>query len=157
MLIYVVLALALLGLLLAWSANRKHKDLKERIAQVNSRAYNLRREVLEAQEQAEQEMMKLKFELLELQGALQVTGQMKIGEIIASHPQARQVLAGFHLGGCGSCAVDDRQTLAEAVTMNGRELEPILVALNTLAADGANSNGEISVEQLKTPNVQLQF
>lgn len=157
LLTYVALALALLGLLLAWSARRQNKDLKERIAQANSRVYNLRREMHETQEQAEREMMKLKFELLKLQGELQVTGEMKIGEILAVHPQAQQVLAGFHIGGCSSCAIDDKQTLSEAVVLNGRELEPILVALNTLVTERANGNGEISPEQLKTPNVQLQF
>jgi hypothetical protein len=51
--------------------------------------------------------------------------------------------------------VDDNQSLAEAAALNGRELEPILVALNGLVA--ANPNGQASPEQLKAPNVQLQF
>ncbi len=155
MLTYAALALGLVAILMAWSANRKNKDLRERIAQVNSRVYNLRREMQETQEQAQQELMKLKFELLRLQGDLQVTGEMKIGEILAIHPQAQQVLAGFHIGGCGSCMVDDSQSLTEAAAVNGRELQPILLALNTLVAE--NGNGQLSPEQLKTPNVQLQF
>jgi hypothetical protein len=74
------------------------------------------------------------------------------------HPQAAQVLAGFHLGGCSSCAVDDRQTLAEAAGVNGRELEPILVALNTLVAEGKNNNeGMVAPERLKLPNIQLHI
>jgi hypothetical protein len=155
MLTYAALAIGLIAILMAWRANRKNKDLIERIAQVNSRVYNLRREMQDSQEQAQQALLKLKYELLKVQGGLQVTGQMKIGEIVAAHPQAQQVLAGFHLGGCGSCMVDDNQPLAEAAALNGRELEPILVALNGLVADSAN--GQASPEQLKTPNVQLQF
>jgi hypothetical protein len=155
MLIYAVLAVGLIAVLVAWRANRKNKDLGERIAQVNSRVYNLRREMQDSQEQAQQALLKLKYELLKVQGELQVTGQMKIGEIMAAHPQAQQVLAGFHLGGCTSCMVDDNQSLAEAVALNGRELEPILVALNGLVAD--SPNGEVSPEQLRAPNVQLQY
>jgi hypothetical protein len=155
--LYVALVIGGLGLLMAWSANRKNKELKERIAQVSSRIYHLRREMEEAQEEVEQKMMALKFELLKLQGDLKVTPEMKIGEITALHPQAQQVLAGFHLGGCSSCMVDDRQTLAEAVAVNGRELEPILVTLNTLVAESENGNSLVSPEQLKTPNVQLQL
>jgi hypothetical protein len=76
------------------------------------------------------------------------------------HPQAQQVLAGFHLGGCSSCFVDDNQSLSEAAAVNGRELEPILMALNTLIAEnGANgaANSAVSPEQLKTPNIELHI
>jgi len=71
------------------------------------------------------------------------------------HPQAQQVLAGFHLGGCSSCSVDERQSLSEAAAVNGRELEPILAALNTLVAQ--NGNDAEATEPIKTPNVQLHF
>ena len=154
---YIALAVALIGLLMAWSANRKNKELRERISSTNSRIYNLRREILENQEQAEQERMTLKFEILKLQGDLKVTPEMKIGEITAMHPQAQQVLAGFHIGGCGSCYVDDKQSLAEAAAVNGRELEPILMTLNTLIAGDNKGNGAISPEQIKVPNIQLQI
>ncbi len=157
MLTYVVLVLGLAALLLAWRANRTNKDLSERIAQVNSRVYQLRRDMQEAREQAEHDRLKLKFELLKLRGELPVSGEMRVAEILALHPQAQQVLAGFHLGGCSSCIVDENQSLAEAAALNGRELEPILMALNLLAAESPNGNGRLSVEQLKTPNVQLQF
>jgi hypothetical protein len=157
MLTYVAVALGLAALFLAWRTGRKNKDLDERIAQVNSRLYQLRRDMQEAQEQAEDDRLKLKFELLKLRGELRVTGEMTIGEIMVIHPQAQQLLARFHLGGCASCMVDDHQSLAEAAALNGRELEPILAALNVLVAEGSNGNGQFSPEQLKTPNVQLQF
>lgn len=155
---YIALVFGLVGLLMAWSAQRKNKELRERISQTNSRIYNLRREMQEAQEKAEHERLSLKFEILKLQGSLQVTPEMKIGEVLALHPQAQQVLAGFHLGGCGSCYVDDKQSLREAAVVNGRELEPILLALNALVTEGANGgNGVTSPEQLKAPNIQLHF
>lgn len=153
---YAALALALIGILMAWGATRKNKDLRERIAQTNSRIYNLRREILESQEKAEQERMLLKFELLKLQGDLQITAETKIGEVAAMHPQAQQVLAGFHLGGCSSCFVDDSQSLSEAAAVNGRELEPILMALNALIAENG-ANGAALPEQLKTPNIELHI
>ncbi len=88
---YVAIGLGLIGILMAWSANRKNKEFRERIAQTNSRIYHLRRDMLAAQEQAEQEMMTLKFELLKLQGELKVTPDMKIGQIVAAYPQAHQL------------------------------------------------------------------
>ena len=157
LLLYVALLVGLLGLWAAWQAHRKNDELKERIAQVNSRVYNLRREMQAAQEKAEHELMTLKFQVLKLQGDLQVTPEMKIREVAAIHPHALQLLAGFHLGGCSSCAVDDNQSLAEAAAINGRDLSPILVALNNLVTGSATGNGRINPDQLKTPNIQLHF
>src|SRR5262245_35357144 len=133
--VYLAIVLALIGIVMAWLASKKNKEIEERLAQANSRLYNLRREIQEKQEKADQELTSLKFELLKAQGNLKVTPETRIGELSLMHPQAAQVLAGFHLGGCSSCSVDDRQTLAEAAGVNGRELEPILVALNTLVAE----------------------
>ena len=154
---YAAFALGLIGILMAWSAHRKNKELRERIAQVNSRVYHLRQEIQTAQEESDRQRMALKFEILELQGALKINPEMTIGEIIAVQPQAAQVLAGFHLGGCASCMVDDNQTLAEAATVNGRELAPIVMALNTLLTESENGHGLATTEQLKTPNVALQI
>jgi hypothetical protein len=157
MLTYLALTIGLIGIFIAWRANRKNSELQERIAQVNSRVYNLRREMQESQEKAEQELMTLKFQLLKAQGKLKVTPEMKMNEIVAIHPQAQQVLAGFHLGGCSSCSFDPRQSLAEVAAVSGRDIQPILVALNSLVTEGSNGNGFVSPERLKTPNIQLHF
>lgn len=153
--VYIALLLSIAGLGTAWLCHRKNGDLREKLSQTNSRIYNLRRENLEIQEKAEKEIMALKFEILKLKSELKVEPHMKIGEILAIHPQAQQVLAGFHLGGCSSCGVDDRQSLSEAAAVNGRELEPILVALNTLVTQ--NGNSQASMAPIKTPNIQLHF
>jgi hypothetical protein len=157
LLTYIALVFGLIGLFLAWRAGRKNNELKERLAQLNSRVYNLRRELQEAQEKTEQEVMTLKFQLLKVQGELKVTPEMKMNEIVAIHPQAQQVLAGFHLGGCSSCSFEPHQSLGEVVAVNGRELEPILVALNTLVGETGNGHGPVSLNPLKTPNIQLHI
>jgi hypothetical protein len=155
---YIAFVVALAAVIWAWSLYRKNGELKERIAQVNSRVYHLRREMLEAQEKAGLQFTELKFQLLQLKGELKVTPEMKIGEVVTLHPQAQQVLAGFHLGGCSSCSVDNNQSLAEAAALNSRELSPILVALNGLLAESAGDRyGPVPAEGLKTPNVELHF
>lgn len=153
--VYIALILSIIGLATAWMCHKKNGTLREKLSQTNSRIYNLRQENLGLQEKAEKEIMALKFEILKLQGDLKILPEMKIGEIVAAHPQAQQVLAGFHLGGCSSCSIDDRQSLIEAAAVNGREIEPILAALNTLVA--GNDNGQHAAEPIKTPNVQLHF
>lgn len=154
---YVALILGLAGVVMAWLCNRKNADLKERIAETNSRIYRLRRENEETQAKAEKDLMALKFELLKLKGDLRVEPSMKIGEILAIHPQAQQVLSGFHLGGCSSCAIDEQQSLAEAAALNGRELEPILVSLNALITESDSGNGQAAPDRVRIPNVQLHF
>ena len=157
LLTYIALAFGLIAIFMAWRAGRKNSELQERLAQVNSRVYNLRREMQEAQEKAEQEVMTLKFQLLKAQGELKVTPEMKMSEIMVIHPQAPQILAGFHLGGCSSCSFEPHQSLGEVVAVNGRELEPILVALNTLVGETGNGHGPVPPDRLKTPNIQLHF
>ena len=157
MITYFALLLSVIAVFIAWNTSKKYKDLKERLAQTNSRVYHLRREIEEKQEAAHKEQLKLKFELLKLGGRLEITPEMRIEEVVAAHPRAQQILAGFHLGGCSSCSIDDNQTLGEAVAVNGRELEPVLVALNTLVAENGSGNGTLSPEQMKPPNVQVHF
>jgi hypothetical protein len=101
----------------------------------------------------QQEIMRLKYEALRQAGNLTVTGATTVDEITMLHPQAAAVLAGFHIGGCASCAVDGSTRLEEAVAANGGQLEPLLVALNTLALEAAN--GTPGEERLRAPNVQL--
>jgi hypothetical protein len=58
---------------------------------------------------------------------------MTIAEIYAMHPRAAEVLAGFHLGGCSSCAVSPDETLAGAARQNNLNLDMMLGALRQLA------------------------
>jgi hypothetical protein len=153
--IYAILVLALLGLLMAWRTSRKQKDLTERISQLNSRIYQTRREMLEAQEKTHHDLIALKFDWLKSQGKLQVTPDMTLDEVLMVHPMAGQVLASFHIGGCSSCAVDGSTRLDLAVASSGQMVEPIIVALNNLITE--SQNGTLPEEVLKTPNVQLNF
>jgi len=150
------LALGLIGMFMVWRGNRRHKDLTEQVERLGSRIYQLRRELETAQEKAEQTNMALQYDILTLKGDLKITAEMPIGDIISNYPQAQQVLAGFHIGGCDSCSVDNHQPLGEAVFSNGRDIQPILVALNTLVLE-SNGHGQVDAARLKMPNVKLEF
>lgn len=58
---------------------------------------------------------------------------MSIGEIIASHPQAQNVLAENHLGGCTSCAVSGEHKLGDAIDEYGIDQNALLTGLNGLS------------------------
>jgi hypothetical protein len=85
-------------------------------------------------------------------GELAVTEDMSIDQINSLHPQAPRVLAGYHIGGCASCAVDGYTTLGEAMAGKGKELKSALAALNALVAEGDRLVPE---EQLQVSNIQL--
>jgi len=155
MLVYIVLLVALVSLFMAWQANHTNKDLSSRLAQMHTRLYQVRRDTQESQETLQQAITELRIQLLRSQGELQVTGDMTVDEVLLTHPMAQQVLAGFHIGGCTSCAVDGAMRLDLAMASSGQPLEPVLVALNNLLA--ASQGGSISSSMLKTPNVELTF
>ena len=150
---YVALLMALAALFVAWRSGRAVKHLKERHVQLNSRLLDLRVEMHRASEAHERALAWLKFELLRQSGDLKVTADTTVDEVTQLHPQAAALLAGFHIGGCASCAVDGSTRLAEAMSSNGGQLEPLLVALNELMTQAGDPL--LPEERLLRPNVQL--
>jgi hypothetical protein len=48
------------------------------------------------------------------------------------HPRAREVFAGFHLGGCSHCGISEFETIAQVTEGYGVPMEMLLGALNSL-------------------------
>jgi hypothetical protein len=116
---------------------------------------------------AQDEVRRLHEALSATSAALRVAIQQNVGQVHFApsttireaqllHPQAHQVMAGLHLGGCSSCAVEPDQTLAAACAENGVELSVLLQNLNLLLSpSNGNSNG--ATQPVKLPNVALEF
>jgi hypothetical protein len=151
--LYVALVVGAVALFLAWRCSRSVRYLKERNARLNSQLHELRLEMHSADEEQWQALTQARFELMRQAGNLRVTGDMTVNEITTLHPQAATILAGFHIGGCASCAVDGATRLDQAVVASGGSLEPVLVALNDLVTESAD--GMVPEESLRMPNVQL--
>jgi hybrid cluster-associated redox disulfide protein len=58
---------------------------------------------------------------------------MTIGEAMQLHPRAREVFAGFHLGGCSHCAISEFETIAQVCEGYGVPPEMLISSLNSLA------------------------
>lgn len=112
---------------------------------------------------ADDELRRLRAELAAMAAQLRVAikqgGQqllfrpdMSVAAAQALHPQAAQVMAGLHLGGCSSCAVDGDETLAQACAAHGVDLAVLLERLEQLAG-AANADAA----SLKLPNLELSF
>lgn len=155
---YIGLIIALIALIIAWQSYSKHKILKKDLSHLHNRLYSMSQTIRETNEKNQEALTSLRIELLKSQGDLKITGDMTMKQVSLIHPQAMQVLSGFHIGGCSSCAVtDDSERLDLTVARSGQQLEPVLIALNKLLAESKNNNGRVSEDRLKTPNVQLMF
>jgi len=133
--VYWALGAGIVALILGWKTARQNKELQDRVMQMNRRLYNLKRTMEEFQAEVRREKMGLNFEIMKLQGHLNVTERMTIDEIKMLHPQAEQVLAAYHIGGCAGCSVDGSVRLSQAAAQNRQPLEPVLIELNNLVAD----------------------
>jgi hybrid cluster-associated redox disulfide protein len=96
------------------------------------------------------------------QGAAIFTPEMTVREALLAHPQAEQVLAGFHLGGCSHCAVEPGDRLADACQEHGVDLQALVGNLNLLTQGGQQSgggpdSGNRAPQLVKLPNVALEF
>lgn len=153
----VALLVAGVALLFAiYSARRAH-SLEDRLARYNSLLYEAMGKAESLEERLQEEIGGLHTEIRRRAGEIRFTPTMTIAEARAMHPLAQQVLAGFHLGGCASCAVNDTDTIGAACAAHGISQEALLGALNNLATAPVSGNGTRAGEALRFPNVQLHL
>jgi len=60
------------------------------------------------------------------------TADMTIGSAIGKHPRAKEVFAGYHLGGCSHCSIAEYETIGQVCEGYGVPTEEILRVLNDL-------------------------
>jgi len=60
------------------------------------------------------------------------TADMTIADAQALHPRAKEVFAGFHLGGCSHCAIAEYETIEQVCSGYGVPIDAILETLNGL-------------------------
>ena len=70
------------------------------------------------------------------------TIQMTVGEVLAKHPSAKDILTAFNLGACASCSITDEHKFEDVIKEYDIDTKMILDALNGLL-DNQNSNYSI--------------
>jgi len=60
---------------------------------------------------------------------------MTIAQAMSIHPRAKEVFAGFHLGGCSHCSVSDFETIKQVCTGYGVPIQSLLDTLESLVDD----------------------
>lgn len=150
----VALLIGLGALGFAWKNQQELGTVRRRLDRYNKALFDANDRILELEERLAATTAQVRVQQMRHAGNASVAPDMTVREVTALHPQATQVLAGFHLGGCSSCAVDDDDTLARICADNGVDLTALLTNLNSLLAQ-SDGNGQTS--SIKIPNVAVEF
>lgn len=148
--------LAMLAVAFAWKMQQEMTRLTRRLDRYNKSLFDANDEIRHLREELAENTAQLRVELMRQTGAVHVTPEMTVREVQMLHPQAGQVLAGFHLGGCSSCAVEPDDTLARLSADHNVNLDQLLSSLNLLFPAGQVHNGN-GAQMVRLPNVALEF
>ena len=153
---WLALAVALGTAGYAWKLSHELATANRRLDRYNRALFEAGDEIRRLREELTDALSQLRVEVMEQTGALAFAPLMTVRDAQRVHPQAQQILAGFHLGGCNSCAVDPDDTLAELCAANGIEVAALVSNLNGLLA-GANGTRGTAPQLVKIPNVALDI
>ena len=154
---WIALIVAAVALGFAWKLNSELATATRRLDRYNKALFDANDEMRRLREKVEDETAQLRVALRRQQGVA-FTPEMTVREVLMMHPQAEQVLASFHLGGCSHCAVEPNDTLVHACREHGVDLQTLVGNLNLLTGNGQQAGGGNGAPQLvKLPNVALEF
>lgn len=144
---------ALAAIFYTWRLQRELDKAAGRLDRYNRALFQANEETRRLREQLAEDNARWHVELLRRTGG-EFTPDLKVREAVMLHPQAQQVLAAFHLGGCSQCGVDPDATLQQVSGDNSIDVNKLLASLNQLQVAG---HGGAAPSFAKTPNVQLEF
>jgi hypothetical protein len=148
--------LALVSLAYTWKLQQEMNTATRRLDRYNKAIFDTQDELRRLREELSETTVQLRVAIQQNAGRAQFAPGTTIREAQLLHPQAQQMMAGLHLGGCSSCAVEPDQTLAAACADNGVDLNTMLQNLNLLlTTPNGHPNGTAPV--VKLPNVELNF
>ncbi len=139
----------------SWRLQQELARATRRLDRYNRALFDANDEIRKLREEFADTMAQLRVEMLHsVAGPLAYTPQMTVREALLVHPQTEQILAGFHLGGCSSCAVAPDETLAQICREQGRDLTELLHNLNLLLGPQV-SKSDRPARTVKIPNVEF--
>jgi hybrid cluster-associated redox disulfide protein len=160
---WVALVVAAVALGFVWKLNSELATATRRLDRYNKALFDANDEIRRLREGVEEEVAKLRVAVRQQQGATAFLPEMSVREALLVHPQAEQVLASFHLGGCSHCAVEPGETLANACREHGVDVQMLVGNLNLLAEASQQGGSDSPVSErgapqlVKIPNVALEF
>jgi hybrid cluster-associated redox disulfide protein len=165
---WVALLVAAVALGFVWKLNSELATATRRLDRYNKALFEANDEIRRLREGVEEDVARLRVQVRQQQGTTAFTSEMTVREALLVHPQAEQILASFHLGGCSHCAVEPGDTLERVCREHGVDVNILVGNLNLLAqASQQIGSGSLVSETphmergapqwVKIPNVALEF
>lgn len=155
---WLALVMAAVAMGFVWKLNGELATATRRLDRYNKALFDANDEIRRLREGVEEDVAKMRVALRQSQGATAFTPEMTVREVLMVHPQAEQVLASFHLGGCSHCAVEPGDRLADACEEHGVDVQSLVGNLNLLTQGGQQmGTGNGAPQLVKLPNVALEF
>jgi hybrid cluster-associated redox disulfide protein len=136
---------------LAALAYLRGRALRASLQDTQRRLYLAQARLNELESTVATELQTLRAAIRRQSGASLFEPTMKIADVIAVEPRAREVLAQFHIGGCSSCAIDEEETIDQVATSHGIDIEHLMAALKSLG------NGHPSASSSSHPGRLLRL
>ena len=153
----VALLLAIGAFFYAWITRQEIQRANHRLDRYNRALFAANDETRRLREEMAEQIAQLRGDLARSTGRALFTPQMSIREIHALHPQAQEVLAGYHLGGCSSCATNPDDRLDQICRSSGIDVSQVVANLNALFGTNGVSPHNGEVQRVKLPNIELSL
>ncbi|RLT40424.1 MAG: hypothetical protein DWI57_08475 [Chloroflexi bacterium] len=157
----VALLIGLAGLIYAWLVRQDLDKATRRLDRYNRTLYDASEQIRKLEERQVVTEAELRAEIARSSGRASFRSAMTVRESYALHPQAQEILAAYHMGGCHSCAVELDDTIAQVCTNAGVDVGQVIGDLNTLLAGqpgNGNGNGHANgLQRVKLPNLSLEL
>lgn len=159
----VALIIAGIALVYTWKLHQELDTATRRLDRYNRALFDANDEIRHLREEMATTTAQFRVELKQSSGDISFQPDMTVREVQMLHPQAQQILAGFHLGGCSSCAIEPDDTLAKVCVENKLDLNALLGNLNLLVASAngqpyqSTRSSKQAPEFVKIPNVELSL
>lgn len=153
----VALLIGLAGLVYAWLVRQDLDKATRRLDRYNRALYDASDQIRKLEERQAATVAELRAEIVRSSGKASFRSAMSVRESYALHPQAQEILAAYHMGGCNSCAVELDDTIAQVCANAGIDVGQVIGDLNTLFV-GQSVNGHSNGNQrVKLPNLSLEI
>ena len=151
----IALLLGLAALVYAWMVRQDLDKATGRLDRYNRALYDADDQIRRLEESQATTVAELRAEIARSSGKAAFRPSMTVRESYALHPQAQEILAAYHMGGCSSCAVELDDTVAKVCANAGSDVGQVIKDLNLLLA-GQPTNGHTNgIQRVKLPNLTL--
>lgn len=154
----VALLIGLAALVYAWLVRQDLDKATRRLDRYNRALYDASDQIRKLEERQTATVAELRAEIARSSGKASFRPAMSVRESYALHPQAQEILAAYHMGGCSSCAVELDDTIAQLCANAGLDVGRVIGDLNSLLAAQQSANGYTNGSQrVKLPNLSLEL